>query len=155
MRGYRPRSQVKPERPTAPERAAASLVRGAVRVPGLRRFLLLPAIARIGYWIATGLAAAWGWVLFGRHSVQEGLHVFAELPRWSFGRGGTTIGAVYLTHDRLLPRTLEHEAVHREQWKHYGLAFPVLYLAAGKVPHTNRFEVDAGLDEGGYLKGGA
>jgi len=150
MSGYRPRSQVRPERPSAPERAAASFIRGGVRVPGLRRFLLLPAIARIGYWIASGLAAFWGWVMFGRHSVHDGLHVFSELPRWSFGRGGTTIGGVYLTNDRLLPRILEHEAVHREQWKHYGLAFPVLYLAAGKVPHTNRFEVDAGLAKGGY-----
>jgi hypothetical protein len=151
MSGYRPRSQVKPERPTGPERAAASLVRGAVRVPGLRRFLLLPPIARIGYWIATGLAAFWGWVMFGRHSVREGLHVFSELPRWTFGRGGTTIGAVYLTNDHLRTPVLEHEAVHREQWKHYGLAFPVLYLSAGKVPRTNRFEVDAGLEKGGYV----
>jgi hypothetical protein len=151
MSGYRPRSRVTPERPTAPERAAASFVRGAVRVPGVRRFFLLPAIARIGYWIATGLAYAWGWVMFGRHSVREGLHVFSELPRWTFGRGGTTIGATYLTHDGLLPRVLEHEAVHREQWKHYGLAFPVLYLAAGKVASTNRFEVDADLKKGGYV----
>jgi hypothetical protein len=150
MSGYRPRSQVRPERPTAPERAAASLVRGAVRVPGLRRFLLLPGVARIGYWIATGLAYTWGWIMFGRHSVREGLHVFSELPPWTFGRGGTTIGAVYLTNDGLLPRTLEHEAVHREQWKHYGLAFPVLYLAAGREARTNRFEVDAGLEGGGY-----
>jgi hypothetical protein len=122
-----------------------------VRVPGLRRFLLLPAIAQIGYWIATGLAFAWGWVLFGRHSVREGLHVFSELPRWTFGRGGTTIGAVYLTDKHLHPNVLEHEAVHREQWKHYGLAFPMLYLAAGKVAGTNRFEVDAGLEKGGYV----
>jgi hypothetical protein len=151
MSGYRPQSRVAPEHPTARERAAASFVRGAVRVPGLRRFLLLGPVARIGYWIATGLAFAWGWVMFGRHSVREGLQVFSELPRWTFGRGGTTIGAVYLTYDGLRPSVLEHEAVHREQWKHYGLAFPVLYLAAGKAPSTNRFEVDAGLEKGGYV----
>jgi hypothetical protein len=150
MSGYRPRSQVRPERPTASERAAASFVRGATRVPGLRRFLLFPAVARIGYWVATGGAFAWGWLMFGRHSVREGLHVFSELPRWTFGRGGTTIGAVYLTGDGLSPPVLEHEAVHREQWKRYGLAFPVLYLAAGRVPRTNRFEVDADLRKGGY-----
>ena len=151
MSGYRPRSQVTPERPTAPERAAASFVRGAVRVPGLRRFLLLPAIARIGYWIATGLAFAWGWVMFGRHSVREGLHVFSELPRWTFGRGGTTIGAIYLTNDGLRPRVLEHEAVHREQWKHYGLAFPVLYLAAGKVPRHEPLRGRRRPRKGGYV----
>jgi hypothetical protein len=121
-----------------------------VRVPGLRRFLLLRPIALLGYWFATGCAYAWGWILFGRHSVREGLHVFSELPRWSFGRGGTTIGTVYLTKDRLQPGVLEHEAVHRRQWRHYGLAFPMLYLAAGRVATTNRFEVDADLKKGGY-----
>jgi hypothetical protein len=91
--------------------------------------------------------------MFGRPTGHDRLHVLSEQPRWPVGRGGTTVGGVYLTNDRLQPRVLEHEAVHREQWKHYGLAFPVLYLAAGQVPHTNRFEVDAGLAKGGYPPG--
>ena len=143
-------STVRPEHPSRWERAAASLVRGVVRIPGARRVLLSPVIARPGYWIATGLAYAWGWILFGRHTKREGLHVFAELPRWSFGRGGTTIGRVFLTHNRLSTSVLEHEAVHAAQWRYYGLPFAVLYLAAGRVPQTNRFEVDAGLKKGGY-----
>jgi hypothetical protein len=47
---------------------------------------------------------------------------------------------------------LEHEAVHREQWRRYGLAMPLLYLAAGSEARTNRFEVEAGLEKGGYLR---
>jgi hypothetical protein len=147
---YQPHSRVMPERPSRLARASAGVVRGAVRVPGVRRVLLSKVIAYPGYWFATGCAYAWAWILFGRHRVHDGMHVFIELPRWSFGRGGTTIGAVYLTHDRTDPDVLEHEAVHREQWRHYGLAFPVLYAAAGSEARTNRFEVDADLAKGGY-----
>ena len=66
--------------------------------------------------------------------------------------GGTTIGAVYLTCDNISPAILEHEAVHRAQWKRYGLAFLPLYLDAGQDAHANRFEIEAGLMKGGYLK---
>jgi hypothetical protein len=72
------------------------------------------------------------------------------MPRWSFGRGGTTIGAVYLTRDNHSPAVIEHEAVHRAQWRTYGLAFIPLYIAAGTDAHTNRFEIEAGLEAGGY-----
>ncbi|TPX06684.1 hypothetical protein FJ656_00020 [Schumannella luteola] len=133
------------------ERAAAALVRGAVAVPGLRRALLWPAVARPGYWFATGCAFVWGTVLIGRHRSGHGLHIIQGLPRWAFGRGGTTIGAVYLTRDNVADRVLQHEAVHMRQWRHYGLSMPVLYLAAGFVARTNRFEVEAGLREGGYV----
>ena len=79
------------------------------------------------------------------------LIVCAGLPRWAFGRGGTTLGAVYLTHDALSPRVLEHEAAHRAQWRRYGLAMIPLYLAAGRDPLRNRFEIAAGLESGGYV----
>ena len=144
-------STVRPAHPSRLERAAASFVRGVVKVPGLRKVLLHPVIARPGFWVATGCGYAWGWILFGRHTKHESLHVFSDLPRWSFGRGGTTIGAVYLTHNKLGAPVLEHEATHRLQWRYYGLSFPVLYLAAGKVAKTNRFEVDADLKKGGYV----
>ena len=133
------------------ERAAASLVRGAVRVPGLRRFLLWTPVALLGYGFATGCAFVWGTVLLGRHRRSHGLHVIHRLPRWAFGRGGTTIGGVYLTRDGTSDRVLEHEAVHRLQWRHYGMSMPVLYLAAGSEARTNRFEVEAGLAKGGYV----
>ena len=51
------------------------------------------------------------------------MHYFRGMPTWSFGRGGTTIGAIYLTHDNESDNVIEHEAEHRAQWKRYGLAF--------------------------------
>ena len=54
---------------------------------------------------------------------KNGMHYFRGMPKWSFGRGGTTIGAIYLTHDNDSDDVMEHEAEHRAQWKRYGLAF--------------------------------
>ena len=67
------------------------------------------------------------------------------------GRGGTTIGAIYLTRDAEAPTVLAHERVHTTQWRRYGLAFVPLYVAAGSRATTNRFEVEAGLEAVGYL----
>ncbi len=142
---------VRPEHPNRMERAAAALVRAVVRVPGMRRMLLSRVVALPGYWFATGCAFVWGTILLGRHRRSHGLHIIHRLPRWSFGRGGTTIGAIYLTRENLGDGVLEHEAVHRAQWRRYGLSMPVLYLAAGRLARTNRFEVEAGLRKGGYV----
>lgn len=121
------------------------------RVRWVRAAALNPLMARPGYWLATALAFAWGAVL-GRFHVSRrgGLVVASRLPHWAFGRGGTTVGAVYLTADNTSPAVLEHEAVHRAQWRRYGLAFIPLYLSAGQDAFTNRFEIDAGLTKGGY-----
>lgn len=112
---------------------------------------LHPLVAMPGYWLATGLAAIWGTALGGRVRRRDGLIVVDGLPDWAFGRGGTTIGGVYLTNRLTGQEVLEHEAVHRQQWKRFGLAFVPLYLAAGQDPLRNRFEVEAGLELGGYL----
>jgi hypothetical protein len=45
---------------------------------------------------------------------------------------------------------LRHEAVHVRQWQKYGMLMPFLYFLAGSDPLTNRFEIEAGLEEGGY-----
>lgn len=127
-------------------------MRGATRIPGLRRVLLWPVIARPGYWFATACGWVWGRILFGRLERGGGIHYFSRLPKWAYGRGGTTIGAIYLTTDNVRPEILEHEAVHKAQWKRYGLAFILLYIAAGSPALTNRFEVEAGLEKGGYVK---
>ncbi|CAN5197360.1 hypothetical protein BH09ACT3_BH09ACT3_09520 [soil metagenome] len=133
------------------ERTAQAVVRAAVRVPGLRRILLWPVVARPGYWFATVSGLLWGGILsLGRLRSEGGVIVAPHCPRWSFGRGGTTIGAVYLTRDNDGPAVLEHEAVHRAQWKRYGLAYILLYVAAGADARLNRFEVEAGLARGGY-----
>lgn len=134
------------------ERGLGAFTRGAARVPGLRRLLLWPPVARPGYWLATACGWVWGRVLLGRFRKGGGIHYFEGLPRWAYGRGGTTIGAIYLTTDNVAPSVLEHEAVHKAQWRRYGLAFILLYFAAGSPPLTNRFEVEAGLEKGGYVR---
>ena len=138
-------------RPAPFQRTAGRLVSAGQRLPVLRGVLLSPVVARPGHVVATAVGLLWGGFL-GRFRIRRAgrLIVCAGLPRWAFGRGGTTIGAVYLTHDKVSRGVLRHEDVHRTQWKRYGLAFPLLYLAAGADPHTNRFEVEAGLSLGGY-----
>jgi len=117
----------------------------------LRAVMLHPIIARPGYWFATLCGLIWGALLGRFHlSRQGGVIVAARMPNWAFGRGGTTIGAVFLTSKNISPRILEHEAVHRAQWKRYGLAFIPLYVAAGQDARRNRFEIEAGLKKGGY-----
>ena len=61
------------------------------------------------------------------------------------------VGAIYLTNDTTREGVLEHELVHTRQWKKYGLCFLPLYIAAGSDALGNRFEVEAGLERGGYL----
>jgi len=134
-------------------RLALRLRRGAIRLA------VDPIVAVPGFWTATALGAAWG-LLAGRGPLRErlrrdeGLLVADRMPAWAFGRGGTVIGGVLLTSPdlRLTPEVLRHERVHRRQWRRYGLAFIPLYLAAGRDPLRNRFEIQAGLVEGGYLR---
>ena len=134
------------------ERAVGAVVRFGARVPGVRRLLLWPVIARPGYWFATACAWLWGRLLLGRFAKGASIHYFSRLPRWAYGRGGTTIGAIFLTTDNIGDAVLEHEAVHKAQWRRYGLAFLPLYIAAGSPAPTNRFEVEAGLEKGGYVR---
>lgn len=134
------------------ELGAQRMVRTVAGIRWLRAALLHPVVAMPGYWFATGAGLLWGGIMSrGRLSRRGGVIVARGCPRWSFGRGGTTVGAVYLTRDRLSDGVLAHEAVHRTQWRHYGLALIVLYLAAGQNPLSNRFEIEAGLARAGYL----
>ena len=132
-------------------RTAGGIVRRASRLGWLRVALLHRVIARPGFWFATACGWTWGAVL-GRFRLRRAgrLVVASGLPKWAYGRGGTTIGAVYLTTDNAGPSVLEHEAVHAAQWKKYGLAFIPLYLDAGQDARHNRFEIEAGLAKGGY-----
>jgi hypothetical protein len=144
--------QVRPNHPTGVVLLFQRWADAVARVAWARRVLLHPVVARPGYWVATGAGLLWGSVLsLGRIRPDGGVIVARRCPRWAFGRGGTTIGAVYLTHHTLGRAVLEHEAVHRAQWRRYGLAFIPLYIAAGPDARTNRFEVEAGLTSGGYV----
>lgn len=127
-----------------------SALRTLADVP--RMLVVDSALSRIGYWYATAVAFAWGFVFsVGRVQRRAGLLVFTGMPRRTFGRGGSCVGGCYLTDRNVTDDVLEHEAVHKRQWQRYGMLFPVLYLAAGRNPVRNRFEVEAGLEKGGYL----
>ena len=148
---FRPTPYVPPVNPGGGALRMAAIVHGVVRVPGVRALLLSPAVARPGYWLATFLAFLWGGILLGKFGQRDQLYFYDRLPRWAFGRGGTTIRAVYLTRDNEDDGVLQHEFVHTRQWKKYGLCFIPLYIAAGADAHGNRFEVEAGLARGHYL----
>lgn len=133
------------------QRAAEWMLQTGARMPRLVRLARHPLAVAAGYRIATAVGITWGAALsVGALEERGGVFVARGCPRWAFGRGGTTIGAVYLTSDNDSSAVLEHEAVHRAQWQRYGLAFVLLYLAAGPVARGNRFEVEAGLAKGGY-----
>jgi len=110
-------------------------------------------LARFGYWYATAIAFVWGGILStGEVRRIDGLWVFTGMPGWSFGRGGSCVGGCYLTDDNVGEAVLRHERVHQRQWRRFGMAMPILYLLAGRDPLTNRYEVEAGLRDGGYLR---
>lgn len=110
-------------------------------------------VSRAGWLFATAVGLSVGVPLStGPVRVVDGLVVCSGLPRWAFRRGGTCVGSVYLTRDNDGDRVLRHERVHVAQWKRYGMAMPVLYAIAGRDPLRNRFEVEAGLEDGGYVR---
>lgn len=133
-------------------RGKRSIVRRLSGVRWLRSVLLSRVIARPGYWFATFSGLVWGGILgLFRFQRKGGLIVAEHMPQWAFGRGGTTIGAVFLTSRTPSASVLEHEAIHKAQWRKYGLAFILLYVDAGQNAHQNRFEIEAGLKKGGYV----
>ncbi len=121
----------------------------------MRSILFDSPVSRAGYLYATLVGLVWGSVWStGRVERRGGLMVFRGMPAWTFGRGGSCVGGCYLTDQNVTDRILEHEAVHKHQWQRYGMVFPLLYLVAGRNPLRNRFEIEAGLDKGGYLAQG-
>lgn len=110
--------------------------------------------ARLGFWYATAVGFIWGSIWStGRVERRDGLWVFQGMPKWAFGRGGSCVGSCYLTDRNVAPAVLRHERVHVQQWRRYGLALPLLYALSGRDPLHNRFEIEAGLRDGGYLRG--
>lgn len=109
-------------------------------------------IRAIGFEYATLVALTVGLPLSKGRVRREGdLIILTGLPKWAFKRGGTTVGRVYLTRTNDGPDVIAHEQVHVEQWRKYGFWFPLLYTLAGADPLKNRFEIEAGLEDGGYV----
>ncbi|MGO1873683.1 MAG: Fe-S oxidoreductase [Canibacter sp.] len=108
-------------------------------------------LALIGYWYATFVGFVWGGLLStGRIERHGNLWVFRGMPKWAFKRGGVCVGACYLTRNLVGEAVLRHEEIHRQQWRVLGFALPVLYALSGRDPKKNRFEIEAGLADGGY-----
>ena len=123
-------------------------------IPG---FLLDSPISRVGYWYGCTVGWIWG-SLWSRGRIERHgrLRVFRGLPAWAFPRGGVCVGNCFLTGDgRTDERLLTHESVHERQWRRYGFLMPVLYALAGRNPLRNRFEIEAGLEDGNYVRRGA
>ncbi|MFT2817968.1 Fe-S oxidoreductase [Leifsonia sp. A12D58] len=119
----------------------------------VRSILFDSPLSRAGYLYATTVGIIWGSIWStGRVERRGGLIVFRGMPKWAFGRGGSCVGGCYLTNQNVSDDVIEHEAVHKRQWQRYGMVFPLLYLVAGRNPLKNRFEIEAGLEKGGYIR---
>ncbi|MFB8388315.1 Fe-S oxidoreductase [Microbacterium sp. NPDC055910] len=140
--------------PAGWERAAERAVaRGRTIDRLIPRILLDSPISRLGYLYGTTVGWIWGtlWST-GRIERRAGLWVFRGLPAWAFPRGGVCVGGCFLTGDgRISEHVLRHETVHKRQWQRYGFLMPVLYALAGRDPLRNRFEIEAGLEDGNYV----
>lgn len=119
---------------------------------GLGAVFFASRLSQLGMLVASGAALAYGRA-FKSAKVDQlpDLTVISGLPRWAYPRGGVTVGRVFLTGPQPTAALLRHESRHVEQWRTYGLAMPILYWLAGRDAHSNWFEVEAGLDDGGYL----
>lgn len=82
---------------------------------------------------------------------EFGIFVASGMRR-GFARGGTTLGGVYLTRRNISRAVLRHEAVHADQWARHGIVFGAKYLyeELRRPGPRNRFEIEAGLADGGY-----
>ena len=133
---------------TADWRPAAELelVRGRRLDRRIPAFLLRSPISRAGYWWGTAVGWVWGslWST-GRVERRGWLTQFTSRRACD--------GGCFLTGDaRPSDAVLRHEAVHKQQWLRYGMLLPVLYLFAGRNPLRNRFEIEAGLEDGNYVR---
>lgn len=135
------------------ERADRIVDRGRAWDVLLPPFLLDSFVSRLGYLWGCAVGWTWGTALSrGRIERRGELWVFRGMPEWAFGRGGVCVGNCFLTGDApVSDAVLRHEAVHVRQWRRYGMLLPVLYLLSGRDPLRNRFEIEAGLEDGNYV----
>ncbi|WP_029146285.1 hypothetical protein [Microbacterium luticocti] len=139
------------------ERAEQAVARGRRIDRFIPAALLDSPISHAGAVYGTAVGWVWGAIWStGRIERRHGLWVFRGMPKRTFRRGGVCVGCCFLTgDDDPTDAVLRHEAVHARQWRRYGFLMPVLYLLAGRDPLRNRFEIEAGLEDGNYVPRGA
>ncbi len=141
--------------PTPPPGWREAAERALARGRRIDRFLPLldSRVSLAGYAWGTTVGGIWGAIWStGRVERRGGLVIFRGMPRWAYRRGGICVGGCYLTgKEPVTDRIVAHEAVHARQWRRYGFLMPVLYLLAGRDPLRNRFEIEAGLEDGNYV----
>ena len=143
-----------PTPPTGWREAADRAVARGRRVDRFLPFLLDSPISHAGYVYGTAVGWIWGslWST-GRVEKRAGLWVFRGMPRWAFPPRRRVRRAA-ATSPATTPSPTAccaHEAVHARQWRRYGFLMPLLYLLAGRDPLRNRFEIEAGLEDGNYV----
>lgn len=146
-------SPAPPPPPGWRERADRAVARGRRLDRLIPPFLRDSPLSRAGAWYGTMVGWIWGSVWStGRIERQGELWVFRGMPQHTFRRGGVCVGRCFLTGDQAPTESvLRHEAVHARQWQRYGILMPLLYLCAGTDPLRNRFEIEAGLEDGNYV----
>lgn len=132
--------------------AEQALVKGRRQDRLIPSFMLDSPISRVGYWWGTAVGMTWGYLWSrGRVTRHEGMWIFRGMPARTFPRGGVCVGSCFLTDVVPSEHVLRHELVHVRQWRRYGFLMPLLYGLSGRNPVSNRFEVEAGLEDGNYV----
>lgn len=122
---------------------------------GLGRVIFDSPLSALGAEFVSLLALTYGASFPGSYFYAEGgLAICSGLPKAAYPRGGICVGRVFLTGPEPSERVVAHERRHVEQWERYGLALIGLYFLEGANPMTNRFEIEAGLVDGGYASEG-
>lgn len=87
-------------------------------------------------------------------SESKPVMVCSSAPFFLHGKGGTQVGDTFVTSaDRnvISNEVIEHEMVHKEQQRRYGLLFIPLYFSQSVINGCeNSFEEEAGFAKGHY-----
>ena len=118
----------------------------------LGRMLFCNGLTKLATEVVSAVAVGYAAVFRDSSFRRDGDIVIASgLPQCAYPRGGVCVGRVFLTGPLPSRAVIAHEKRRVTQWYRYGALFPLLYAVAGRDALSNRFEIEAGLEDGGYL----